>query len=497
MENNKYIVNILLKYAKAHLYLNDDDELYMRNYLMNKLKITDYSEMVSEFDPFRFTVPDKILDIVKNILLSQDYDDKEVEKILVEIMGTLSPLPSEVRKTFFSKCNVNKKEATDYLYDLMIKNNYVQKTKIEQNIVLKDKINDHDLEVTINLSKPEKTTKSIAQALQSNNTNTNYPKCAICIENEGCSGSSKTGPRNNLRLIPLKLNNKNWYLQYSPYGYYNEHCILISEEHTPMYIGKDNTKVLCQFVNFLPHYFIGSNADLPIVGGSILSHNHFQGGNYLLPMMKVKDKFVIETNNKNIKLSVIDWPATTIKIVSKDEDEIVNTVDKIFNYWNNFDSIKNNIISHTNETRHNTINTILRKVDDNYVAYVMLRNNRTDEVHPDGIFHVDESRQIIKQENIGLIEAMGLFVLPARLKRQLGIVQSVLDKKLNMDEALILDEDIKKYQDIISDLENKKYNSINDMLFNVCENILNDISVFKNDKNGQEGLEEFIKGLAL
>lgn len=497
MENNKYIVNILLKYAKKHLYLNEDDELYFRNYLMNKLKIADYSEMQSEFDPTPFIVPDKIIDIVKNILISQEYNDKEIEKIITEIMGTLTPLPSVVRNTFFEKYSIDKKSATDYLYDLMIKNNYIQKTKIEQNIVLKDKINDHDLEVTINLSKPEKTTKSIALALANNTSNTNYPKCAICIENEGCSGSNKTGPRNNLRLIPLKLNNKNWYLQYSPYGYYNEHCILISEEHTPMYIGKDNTRVLCQFVNYLPHYFIGSNADLPIVGGSILSHNHFQGGNYILPMMKVKDKFVVNTNNKNIILSVIDWPVTTIKIVSKDEEEIVDTVDKIFKYWDNYNSIENNIISHTENTRHNTINTVLRKEKDNYICYVMLRNNRTDENHKDGIFHVDKSRQIIKQENIGLIEAMGLFILPARLKRQLSIVESILNNKISMNDALVLDETFDQYNDIINDLKNKKYSSINNMLFNVCENILNDVAVFKNDEKGNRGINQFIKGLNL
>ncbi|MGM9874058.1 MAG: galactose-1-phosphate uridylyltransferase [Bacilli bacterium] len=497
MENNKYIVNILLKYAKAHLYLNEDDEIYMRNYLMNKLHITDYEEMVSDFNPYKFEVPDKIIDIVKNIVTAQGNDEKESEKIITEIMGTLTPLPSVVRETFFKKSETSKLEATQYFYDLMIKNNYVQKTKIEQSIVLKDQINNHDLEVTINLSKPEKSTRSIAQALKNNATNTNYPKCAICIENEGCSGSSKTGPRNNLRLIPLKLNNKTWYLQYSPYGYYNEHCILISEEHTPMFVGKENTKTLCQFVNFLPHYFIGNNADLPIVGGSILTHNHFQGGHYMLPMMKVNDRFVVETKNKNITLSVIDWPATSLKIVSKSEDEIVETVDKIFNYWNNYDSKEHNIISHTEETRHNTINTILRKADDNYVCYVMLRNNRTDEQHPDGIFHVAKERQIIKQENIGLIEAMGLFVLPARLKRQLSILEDILNNKISYEDALILDSDMKKYEHIYQDFLSKKYLSMKDMLFKVCENILNDIAVFKNDDKGQDGLKKFIKGLDL
>ena len=487
-------VEKMLAYATCHLGLDPLDVVYYRNYLLARLGIKEPSKEEINIEEIKeMKVPDQLVGELNEYLQNKGMDNKEIDRLICELFGTLSPNPSKFNEIFWKLYGEDKKSATDYFFDLSIKNNYVQKSKIDQNIIFEKKLDDHDLVVTINLSKPEKSNKDIRAALLKKDDKANYPECVICIENEGCYGSKKTPPRQNLRLVPLKLDGRDWYMQYSPYGYYNEHCIVILKEHVPMEVNKGNIQSLFDFVDIFPHYFIGANADLPIVGGSILSHEHFQGGNYDLPLLKAECGEVV-SEDEDVKISILKWPSFVLALEGKDSHKIVERMDKILGIWRNYSDEEVNIIANDGE-QHNTVTSIVKKVDDRYVAYMIPRNNRTTEERPDGLFHVDPSRQIIKSEGIGLIEAMGLFILPPRLKRQLKSVEEIVADPNKREEIYAASEDIKAFDHIINDLIDKKYEDVNDMLASVCNAILSDISVFKADEKGQEAMKRFIEAI--
>ena len=289
-------------------------------------------------------------------------------------------------------------------------------------------------------------------------------------------------------------------MQYSPYCYYDEHVIIINDEHTPMKISRETFKRHADFVDLIPEYFIGSNADLPIVGGSILSHEHYQGGIHLMPLMYSKDRFEIKTNNPNIKVSYLDWFNSCVCIKSHDKESIIDAMDKLRIKWKDYDDIECDILSHTNNTPHNTITPILRKANDEYIAYAILRNNRCDEKYPDGIFHAHKKYHNIKKEGIGLIEAMGLFILPGRLQRQCKQMEElIVDDNYDLEKFYLENEDMRVHNDMILSLQklhpaNPK-EEIKNYINNVCKNILENTAVFKNDSKGNEHAYRFLKSI--
>ena len=478
------LISTLLDYSFEHLGASKDDFMFLSNYLMVTLDVKDFE--YESVDTSSYIVPDELTNKLYDRFIELGLDDKNANKKTCEVFGVLSPRPSEVKKNFNLLYEEDPKLATNYLFDLSIKNNYVQKTKIEQNVIINSDKEDGII-VTINLSKPEKSNADIAKALKAANSGatSNYPKCPICIENEGCYGSSKTEPRNNLRLIPFEFSSDTWYLQYSPYGYYNEHCILILKDHIPMEVNKANAKALFEFVDTLPHYFIGANSDLPIVGGSILTHEHFQGGSFVMPLMKAKAKETINhTKYNDLKFEILDWPSFVIKVSGYNKNTMLDAIDEMYQQYLSYSDESIELINETNAVRHNTMTLIVEKNGALYSAYIIYRNNRTNEEHKGGIFHVRECYQHIKNEGIGLIEAMGLFIFPARLKRQLKSVEEIINNPSKREEIIAKSPDLEVFNGTIDDLLNKKYPSINAYLLHVGEAILEDISIVKYDRDG-------------
>lgn len=490
------LVKKLIYYAKKHLGLSFLDSIYISNILYRKLKIEPQGveEDLSYLD--NLETPDLLINELKDYILNNNLvKDEETNLFITEIMGDLTPLPSQV----VDKFNQYKKESIDnacnYLYELQIKNNYIQKTAVDKNIYWKANFPNNYLEITINLSKPEKSVKEIINAKE--NKDLNYPKCLLCLENLGYQGRSNHPARENIRIIPLKLNNEDWFMQYSPYVYYDHHCIVIKNNHEEMKINLENIKAQFDFVDQFPNYFIGANADLPIVGGSILSHEHFQGGKHLLPLFFAKTKYEI-INNQDLKLSYLDWYNSVLLIRGKDKDKVLNLAALIKEKWDNYSNKEINVIAKTN-VQHNTLNPILRKVNNEYYLYLILRNNRCSDEYEEGIFHVHPKFFHIKKECIGLIEAQGLFILPGRLAEEMKEVEYLLNNKnIDLDTYFKQNIDIQKHKDMIIYLREKDGASkdlIKEYINDVCKSILECTAVFKNDENGQKNLKEFLNEL--
>lgn len=497
--NIKIVIEKLLQYARQHLFLEPLDEIYFRNVLLKILKVNEPLNEILYFPEIKnLEVPDLILSEIKSYLLDNDFDNPDL--ILVEIMGLLSPLPSVVYKKVYELENKEKGLGLDYLYNLSIKNNYIQKSAIDKNIYFKQEFDDNFLEITINLSKPEKNNKDIAKLLIKTEYE-KYPKCLLCKENLGYSGRIDHPARGNIRIVPLVLNHENWFLQYSPYAYFDHHAIIINDIHDNMSINDDTFVKLLQFVDQFPTFFVGSNADLPIVGGSILNHEHYQGGSHLMPLFFSSDRKVFFDDGET-KISNLNWYNSVVRIESKNLDRVIYFAKKIFNIWKNYDDESVNIISHTGNIRHSTVTPIARKINDVYSLNLILRNNRCNQEFPDGIFHAHPNHHHIKQEGIGLIEAMGLFILPPRLKRQMGYVEEILTSDSSLDEYY------KKYDDLIIHKEmidhlvykigrnnslEKAQQAIRDYIGNTCRDILCNTAVFKDDEKGKVAFDKFMK----
>lgn len=341
-----------------------------------------------------------------------------------ELMSILMPRNSEVNSTFWTLHKMSPEHATNYFYKLSNASTYIRMDRVSRNVSWKVPSRYGILDITINLSKPEKDPKEIA--LQKHAKPSVYPKCLLCIENAGYSGNVNHPARHNHRVVEMALDNEPWYLQYSPYVYYNEHAIVFCREHRRMKIDRSTFVRLCDFVDYLPHYFIGSNADLHTVGGSILSHDHYQAGCYEMPMMGAKTLYRFKpTAYPDLEIEIIDWPLSVLKLVGSNRETIIDASSNLLDCWIDYSDASVDLLAHTDE-RHNTITPILRKVGDNYEMYLALRNNRKNDWHPDGIFHPHSGHHHIKKENIGLIEVMGLAVLPARLTEELEAVLQIL-----------------------------------------------------------------------
>ena len=490
----------LLVYANAHLGLDEEDNTYTRNILMDLCNVSEpfFDEMnISAIRGLK--VPDILIqELRSNLLLENVCDPSNVDRFIVKIMGTLTPRPSEVTAKFKVLQREKRAKATDYLYDLQIKNNYIQKSAVDRNLHWVTDFDKNNLEITINLSKPEKDNKDIARAKHEDLKDSKYPACVLCKENVGYAGRSDHPARGNLRTIPLKLDTEAWHLQYSPYVYYNKHCIVFEDVHEPMIISKRTMARLFNFVDIFPHFFIGSNADLPIVGGSILNHEHFQGGEYEFPMMKAENLVEIPVDDEELEVHILDWYNSTIHLSGTNKERIIDAMAKILNAWKVYENKQLNIIPATADIPHSTITPIVKRDGRVYHAYMILRNNRTDENYPDGIFHAHPEYHPIKKEGIGLIEAMGMFILPARLKRQLGEIANIYKEELVLGEVLQDHPDLEIFGELFTFLEEENANEetveelITTYVNNVCREILKNTAVFKDDEEGSAAFLQFI-----
>lgn len=484
------IVEELLIYAEKNLYLNKEDIVYKRNILLDLLNQNE--PYIGEIDKnyiFSLDRPDILFDELINEGVS--------EKLAIRIFGELSPLPSAINENFYSLKSIAPRDATSYFYDLCVKNYYVQKSKIDKNI---NSVSSNGIELSINLSKPEKNNADIKKALL--DINVTYPKCAICKDNVGFKGEGKFLPRGNLRTIDFDLDGSKWFFQYSPYGYFDEHFILVKDEHTPMKLSDENIKSLFLFIKQFPHYVIGSNSDLPISGGSILTHEHFQGGKHIFPIMKRNylEKYKFEDTN-DVDIYKLDWFASTLVVAGKEHEKVFDVSKKIIRFYENYSDENIGLISKDKE-QHNSVTLLLQYIDNEYRLFIVFRNNIVNEQYPDGVFHAHKEYHIIKKEGIGLIEEGGRFILPARLERQFKQIKDIILNNYSFEEYTKKYPDMVDFKDFI-DLVKNYYdgsnldNVLNEVTGKYCENILRNTSVFKNDKQGEDAFNAFIKKLGL
>ncbi|MEG0359306.1 MAG: UDP-glucose--hexose-1-phosphate uridylyltransferase [Anaerorhabdus sp.] len=490
-------INRLLKFALDHKLIGKRDYFYCANLLLDVFQLSQFEEEKIEEELNR---ADDILEAMLAYAVEHTLiEDSITERDLFDtrIMNCIMPSPTQVSDTFWNLYKTSKKDATDYYYDLSNISNYVRTSRVEKDQKWKAKSKYGELDITINLSKPEKDPREIAKIR--NTSVSTYPKCPICKENEGFAGDYKHNARQTLRLIPLRLHEEDWFLQYSPYVYYNEHCIILNAAHIPMKIDEKTFSNLLEFLDLFPHYFIGSNADLPIVGGSILSHDHYQGGCYQMPMERASvineyslDKF------PNVRLAHLNWPLSTIRLHGEKASDVISLATHILTQWKAYSDETSNIMACTCTQMHNTITPIARKKNGLYELDLVLRNNRTSEEHPFGIFHPHEDVHHIKKENIGLIEVAGIAVLPARLKDELQVIQKCLcGAEINETEA----KSIEKHDDWITYLKSKykdekDYQQILEYeIAQKFEKVLEDCGVFKLDKEGIKAFERFMTTL--
>ena len=415
-----------------------------------------------------------------------------------KLMNCLTPRPAQVQAEFAKRYEVSPKEATDYFYKLSQDSDYIRRYRVKKDRKWKVDSAYGEIDITINLSKPEKDPKAIAAA--KNAKVSSYPKCQLCVENEGYAGRVNHPARENHRIIPITVNDSAWGFQYSPYVYYNEHCIVFNGEHTPMKIEKQTFVKLFDFVKLFPHYFLGSNADLPIVGGSILSHDHFQGGNYIFAMAKapMEETFTIK-NFEDVEVGIVKWPLSVLRLRSTDESRLIELGAHILDAWRGYTDEAVFVFANTDGEPHNTITPIARKVGDTYELDLALRNNITTEEHPLGVYHPHAQWHNIKKENIGLIEVMGLAVLPSRLKEEMEILADYLVEGKNIRE----NERIEKHADWVERFRGKYDGFTKENVMEILEkevgivftNVLEDAGVYKCTEEGRSAFKRFIETL--
>ena len=421
------------------------------------------------------------------------------DRIAMRIMGALMPRPSVVNEEFNGRMGVNEpRAATDWFYGLCCDAGYVRRAAIARNIKWSTPTNWGDLEITINLSKPEKDPKAIAAALKCRQSS--YPKCQLCKENEGYAGRVNHPARENHRIIPVTMGGSQWYFQYSPYVYYNEHCIVFNGEHTPMVINDSTFRKLFDFISQFPHYIIGSNADLPIVGGSILTHEHFQGGRYsfALNRAEVERKFTVNGFD-DVECGIVKWPMSVVRLTGKNKDSIISLSSHILKSWRAYTDADVGIFAETDGEIHNTITPIAFTKDGKFVIDLVLRNNITSEEHPLGVFHPHANLHHIKKENIGLIEVMGLAVLPSRLKDEMAILKDAILNHKDVSEIPKISKHSEWVNEFVSQYDEINENNVDSIIQNeigkVFLNVLLDAGVFKRTPEGQKAFDKFIKTL--
>ncbi len=486
-------IDALISYGMNTGLIQPEDHTYIQNRILETLGLDSYT-------PSDEPQPEDLEEILGGLL---DYaceigkcDDNIVARDLFDtkLMGILTPMPREVISAFRERFAQSSEAATDYYYQLSCDTDYIRRYRVCKDMRWKYSSRYGELDITINLSKPEKDPKAIAAA--KNAPQSSYPKCQLCAENEGYAGRLNHPARQNHRVIPITVAGEAWCLQYSPYVYYNEHCIVFNKDHIPMRIDKSAFRKLLDFVGTFPHYFVGSNADLPIVGGSILSHEHFQGGHYTFAMenAQLREKITF-SGFEDINAGIVDWPMSVIRLNGKDPERLADLADKILVCWRGYTDVSCTIFAETEGEPHNTITPIARRRGELFELDLVLRCNITTQEHPMGVFHPHADKHHIKKENIGLIEVMGLAVLPSRLKGELTALAEALaeGKDISADETLRKHaswaEELKKQYDFRSD------NALDILLEEtgkVFTQVLEDAGVYKNDPAGAEGFRRFI-----
>ncbi len=500
---NTYI-SALAQYAVDRGLIEENERIYSINMLLDVLKLDEYNPCNDE---------DKVIALSSDLeAILQFIDDYAYDRGLIEensvvyrdlfdtrVMNCFVRRPSEVIRIFNEKYAVSPKEATDFYYEYSKNSDYIRTYRIAKDIKWVYESEYGDIDITINMSKPEKDPKAIAAAR--NAKQSSYPKCLLCVENEGYAGRINHPARENHRIIPIKILGKEWGFQYSPYVYYNEHCIVLNREHTPMTINREVFEKLFDFIRQFPHYVIATNADLPIVGGSILSHEHFQGGNYSFAMSRaVIEKEVVFKGFEDVEAGILKWPMSVIRIRSTSQERLVDLADKILGAWREYTDEEAFIFAKTNGEPHNTITPAARFANGKYELDLALRNNITTEERPLGVYHPRNEYHHIKKENIGGIEVMGLAILPSRIKSEMELLaRCIIEGKdiRSFDELLKhadwAEEFIPKYEGKIN--EENVDEILKAEIGKVFVKVLEDAGVFKRDKKGREYFMKFIESV--
>ena len=487
----------LINYGLECGLIEKEDEIYTINRVLEILNLDEYNEPSEEceYDGLEEILSEILAFAVETGLIEDDITSRDLFD--TKVMSALVPRPSEVISDFNDLYEISPEMATDYYYKLSRDTDYIRRYRIKKDMKWKTETEYGEIDITINLSKPEKDPKAIAAAR--NVKASSYPKCLLCIENEGYRGRINHPARQNHRIIPIEIDSQQWGFQYSPYVYYNEHCIVFNGSHTPMVIDGKAFKKLFDFVKLFPHYFIGSNADLPIVGGSILSHEHFQGGNYEFAMAKAPvEKEFSSAQYPDVKIGIVKWPMSVIRLSGKDSDRLVELGEKILTAWRAYTDEEAFIFAETDGEKHNTITPIARMKGEDYELDLVLRNNITTEEHPDGVYHPHKELHNIKKENIGLIEVMGLAVLPARLKTELKLVEEALINGTDLaDNEITLKhkewaDSFKGNYTITADNAEK---IVQDEVGKVFSKVLEHAGVYKRDEKGQAAFSRFIESV--
>ena len=498
--NTNVEISRLLEYGLQRGLIAPEDKAYAANRMLALLGLREFEPQPVEEELHTPVEPlERLCQFAAEAgLIEPDTRDGR-DQFDTELMNCLMPRPSQVVGEFYSLYEKDKQAATDYYYQLARSSNYIRVDRIEKDRMWTAPTPYGDLVITINLSKPEKDPKAIAAA--KNAPQSGYPKCALCRENEGYLGSANQAARGNHRLIPLELGGEPWFLQYSPYVYYNEHCIVLSHEHRPMKVSRQSISRLLEFVTFLPHYFVGSNADLPIVGGSILTHDHFQGGRYEFPMAKapIREK-VCFPGFEDVEAGIVHWPMSVIRLRGKEAQRLVDLADKILTAWREYSDESAEILAYTEGTPHNTITPIARRRGEDYELDLVLRNNRTTPEHPLGLFHPHAEYHHIKKENIGLIEVMGLAILPPRLLTETGLLEQALKDPAQAQEIMARPE-MEKHQSWYEELkaagagEGDTQRAIQESIGVIFGKILGNAGVYKDTEEGREAFRRFCSSL--
>ena len=493
----KYIKQ-LTEYGIQKGLMEETDRIYVTNLLLDALGLDGYEEpdSIDEHAALEETLKGLLDYACEHKLIG----DSVVERDLLDarLMNCLLPRPSQVIARFRELYQESPKKASDYFYQFSQDTDYIRRYRICKDMKWVVESPYGEIDITINLSKPEKDPKAIAAAKLAKQSG--YPKCLLCRENEGYAGNLNHPARENHRIIPLTIDGNQWGFPYSPYVYYNEHCIVFNGEHTPMKINRAAFCKLFDFVKWMPHYFIGSNADLPIVGGSILSHDHFQGGNYQFAMAKAPiEEYVKIPRFEDVEAGIVKWPLSVIRLRSQDSSRLVDLGDYILQCWRAYTDEEAFVLAKTGDELHNTITPIARKNGDMYELDLALRNNITTKEHPLGVYHPHKELHHIKKENIGLIEVMGLAVLPARLKTEMeGLADAILNKK-----DIRADETLEKHADWAEEFlpGYPKINEENVMdilkaeIGKVFVKVLEDAGVYKNTAEGRQAFHRFLNTL--
>ena len=488
------LINELVQYGVRTKLVDNEDRVYVTNRLLELFGQMEFTEeAVLEERPLANILGDMCTFAYENGIIEDD-TVTTTDLFDTKIMGLLTPPPSVVRSKFRELCTENSKWATAFYYEFSKNTNYIRTDRIAKDEKWITNTEYGPIDITINLSKPEKDPRDIAKAGAAKKSG--YPSCLLCMENEGYAGHVSHPARQNHRIIPIQLDGEDYFLQYSPYVYYNEHCIIFNKKHTPMKIDRAVFKKILEFVKQFPHYTAGSNADLPIVGGSILSHDHFQGGGYVFAMAKAPyDRTFTLPGYEDLHAGIVKWPMSVIRLQGTDIDRMVEAADYILKSWRAYTDEEAFIFSETEGVPHNTITPIARMHEDLYELDLVLRNNITTEECPWGVYHPSADLHHIKKENIGLIEVMGLAVLPARLKKEMAHLEEAVLQNRNLRE----DQELAKHADWVEEWidkyevnENNIHTIVQDEISKVFVKVLECAGVYKRTEEGQKAFDRFI-----